>query len=41
MVQNRSFEFGKIDHPSYHPLTAWEKVETDGQAEVTVFEGMR
>ncbi len=39
MVQNRSFEFGEIDNPSYHPLTAWEKVERDGRAEVTVLEG--
>lgn len=39
MVQNRSFEFAEIDNPSYHPLTAWEKVERDGRAEITVLEG--
>jgi len=27
LVQNRSFEFDAIDHPSYHALMAWEKVE--------------
>lgn len=25
LVQNRSFEYDKIDNPSYHSLTAWEK----------------
>lgn len=28
LVRNRSFEFDPIDHPDYHALTAWEKVET-------------
>ena len=31
MVQNRSFEFDKIDNPQYHPLYAWEKVEEGAQ----------
>lgn len=31
MVQNRSFEFGSIDNPSYRALTAWRKVEEDGK----------
>lgn len=26
MVQNRSFEFDPIDHPSYHSLTGWKQV---------------
>ena len=30
LVQNRSFEFDPIDHPDYHALTAWEKVEHGG-----------
>lgn len=30
LVQNRSFEFDPVDHPSYHSLTAWEKVERGG-----------
>lgn len=37
LVQNRSFEFDPIDHPSYHALTAWDKVERGGgRAELTV-----
>jgi alpha-L-arabinofuranosidase len=36
LVQNRSFEFDPIDHPSYHALMAWEKLERGGQAELTV-----
>src|SRR5690625_7547352 len=24
MIQNRSFEFNRIDHPTYHSLYAWE-----------------
>ena len=39
MVQNRSFEFAEIDNPSYHSLTAWEKVEAEGKAEIAVLEG--
>jgi len=27
LVQNRSFEFDSIDHPDYHGVPAWEKVE--------------
>ena len=27
LVQNRSFEFCKVDRESYHPLMAWEKSE--------------
>lgn len=30
LVQNRSFEFSEIDHPSYHPLTGWEVVQSEG-----------
>lgn len=30
LVQNRSFEFDKIDNASYHALTAWETVERPG-----------
>lgn len=26
LIQNRSFEFDPIDHPTYHALTAWEEV---------------
>lgn len=37
LVQNRSFEFDPIDNPSYHPLTAWEKVQRGGgRAEIYV-----
>ena len=32
MVQNRSFEFEKIDNPDYHAMTAWECVENNGKA---------
>lgn len=39
LVQNRSFEFCSVDNTAYHGLTAWEKIETDGQAELTVKEG--
>ena len=38
MVQNRSFEYAKIDNASYHGLTAWEKMEQDGRAEIMVLE---
>ncbi|MRN53827.1 alpha-L-arabinofuranosidase C-terminal domain-containing protein [Paenibacillus monticola] len=30
LVQNRSFDFDPIDHPDYHALMAWEKVERGG-----------
>ena len=37
LIQNRSFEYDPIDHPSYHALTAWEIVlEGDAQADITV-----
>lgn len=37
MVQNRSFEFDPVDHPDYHALYAWEKVELgDLRAEISV-----
>ena len=39
MVQNRAFEFDSIDNPSYHHLTAWEKIEEDGAAELVVETG--
>lgn len=39
MVQNRSFEFDAIDHPDYHALMAWEKVERGGgKAEISIEE---
>lgn len=41
LVQNRSFEFDPIDHPDYHALTAWEKIERgSGRAELTVEDEM-
>lgn len=33
LVQNRSFEFDKVDNPDYHALTAWEAI---GGASLTV-----
>lgn len=39
MVQNRSFEFAPVDHPSYHHLTAWEKIEEDGKANLIIETG--
>ncbi|ANY67115.1 alpha-L-arabinofuranosidase [Paenibacillus sp. BIHB 4019] len=30
LVRNRSFEFDPIDHPDFHALTAWAKVEHGG-----------
>ncbi|WP_150266199.1 alpha-L-arabinofuranosidase C-terminal domain-containing protein [Paenibacillus tepidiphilus] len=30
LVRNRSFEFEPVDHPDYHALSAWEKVERGG-----------
>lgn len=33
MVQNRAFEFSPIDNKGYRPLTAWEKIEKDGNAD--------
>lgn len=39
LVQNRSFEFDAIDHPDYHALMAWEKVERGGgKAEISIEE---
>ncbi|ACT02244.1 alpha-L-arabinofuranosidase C-terminal domain-containing protein [Paenibacillus sp. JDR-2] len=39
LVRNRSFEFDPIDHPDYHALMAWEKVERGGgQTEITIGE---
>jgi len=32
LIQNRSFEFEKIDNPDYHAMTAWECVENNGKA---------
>ena len=32
LIQNRSFEFDKIDNPDYHAMTAWECVENSGKA---------
>lgn len=39
LVQNRSFEFSQVDHPSYNALTAWEKVEGDGEVRLIVETG--
>ncbi|HWT76703.1 MAG TPA: alpha-L-arabinofuranosidase C-terminal domain-containing protein [Mobilitalea sp.] len=39
LVQNRSFEFASIDNEQYHPLTAWEKIERDGEARVFAMTG--
>ncbi|WP_339310966.1 hypothetical protein [Paenibacillus sp. FSL M7-0896] len=37
LVQNRSFDFDPIDHPDYHALMAWEKVErVGGECEVRI-----
>lgn len=36
LVQNRSFEFCPVDHPDYHALTAWEKVEHGGAVELSI-----
>lgn len=37
LVQNRSFEFEKVDNPEYHALYAWEKVERgDSAAQIHV-----
>ncbi|MFG1942476.1 alpha-L-arabinofuranosidase C-terminal domain-containing protein [Nonomuraea sp. NPDC048826] len=36
LVQNRSFEFDRVDEPSYHGLTAWSEVERGGTATATV-----
>ena len=32
LIQNRSFEFDKIDNPDYHAMTAWECEENSGKA---------
>lgn len=39
MVQNRSFEFSEIDHPSYHSLTAWERIGQEKEVTLDVREG--
>ncbi len=39
LVQNRSFEFAPIDNPGYHGLTAWEKIERDGEARLLIETG--
>lgn len=39
LVRNRSFEFCGIDNKDYTGLTAWEKVENDGEVELSVEEG--
>lgn len=38
-VQNRSFEFNRIDNENYHALIAWEKIETDGEIRFLVETG--
>ncbi|MFF3320592.1 alpha-L-arabinofuranosidase C-terminal domain-containing protein [Streptomyces sp. NPDC003035] len=30
LVQNRSFEFDRVDNPAYHPLTAWTRTASGG-----------
>ncbi len=39
LVRNRSFEFCPVDNPSYHGLTAWEKVEQDGKVRLQIETG--
>lgn len=39
LVQNRSFEFCGVDNAAYHGLTAWEKIENNGRAALTIQEG--
>jgi hypothetical protein len=39
LIQNRSFEFAPIDNPDYHGLTAWEKIEKDGEARLLIETG--
>ena len=39
MVQNRSFEFSGTDHPSYHSLTAWERIGQEQEVTLDVQEG--
>ncbi|MFC3802643.1 alpha-L-arabinofuranosidase C-terminal domain-containing protein [Cohnella sp. GCM10012308] len=37
LVRNRSFEFDPVDHPDYHALSGWEKLERGaGKAALTV-----
>lgn len=37
LIRNRSFEFDPVDHPDYHALSGWEKVERGaGKAALTV-----
>lgn len=39
LIQNRSFEFAPIDNQKYHGLTAWEKIERDGEVQLAVVTG--
>lgn len=39
LVQNRSFEFCDIDHPSYHGLTAWEPLHADQPVQLRIMTG--
>lgn len=39
LIQNRSFEFDAVDHPDYHGLTAWEKIEQEGCVNLLVTTG--
>lgn len=39
MVQNRSFEFSGTDHPSYHSLTAWERIGQEQEVTLDAREG--
>lgn len=39
LVRNRSFEFAAVDHPDYHSLTAWEKLEGDGAVNLMIETG--
>lgn len=39
LIQNRSFEFAAVDNPNFHALTAWEKIQVDGEAKLTIQTG--
>jgi alpha-L-arabinofuranosidase len=39
LIQNRSFEYAPIDNLKFHALTAWEKIEVDGEAKLTIQTG--
>jgi len=39
LIRNRSFEFDSIDHPEYHHLTGWEKIEKGDQVKLHIMTG--